>query len=303
MKSNIFLRKSYGVPHLQWKKVNDCLADKTKREKIINYTSIIKDWLSLLSVELDINNEIYESKEIIYYTYFEKKIAEQRFGIIDKIRTGIIDLLGNIVPDSYIGKNLIIEFADDEDYYKYISFFYPKNKGNKIEISPFSAGCMLNKGYMHIALNHFAKGDLSRIIAHEFTHLFLAYYNLPSWINEGIATNCETIFGNSYAFRSQVNMYNQPEMIEEHLKYWNKKKFNEFILGKTIKNYKTANLAYSLSYLMVYQMLIEHVPFELIVKKYKKNGNICTAFKSVVKKELIEYLPGSIRNKILRVNP
>jgi hypothetical protein len=292
MQSAEYLTRYNGVPHIVWKKVDIDLKDKTIKQKATAYTSIIKDWLKKLAKELKLDNNIYESSTIIYFTYFPPKIAEDRLSLIIDVKDTLIDLFGDIVPDTYIGKNLILEFEDPDMYYHYMSYFEPPVKKGK-KILPPSGGCMCSRGYLQIVLNIFAKRDLSRIIAHELSHLLLAYYHIPSWLNEGIAMNAETL-----TTRSNQFYLSEPDTVK-HLQYWNKNKFKSFLDGKTINGPRTSGLAYGLSYMMVRDMLIKKVRIDRVLKKYKECGDISVAVKEVSGRDPVDFTPPMIRERII----
>ena len=96
----------------------------------------------------------------------------------------VLEELGN-VPEW--GKDLLIVFDDQQQYYDYVSFYYPDSG----EFA-FSGGMYISRGAGHFVT---VKEDLRGIeptIAHEMTHACLSHLPLPLWLNEGIAVNTES---------------------------------------------------------------------------------------------------------------
>lgn len=178
-----------GVPFIAWKKVYADLQRKHKKGTEAFYTRLIMEWLWRLSTTIGTPCTILESDTLIYFTYFEEEVAEERFNIIRQVRSTIIDTFGDIVPKSYVGKNMIVELENVDFYYRYISHFYPPTRrGKHAQTFAQSWGCLCNDGYLQVVLSNEAKPYLSPIVSHELAHLFLAYYRPPLWLDEGIAT-------------------------------------------------------------------------------------------------------------------
>jgi hypothetical protein len=246
-----FLREN-GVPYINWKKVRAEGATHPARRTERYYTSLIKRWLALFPAAFGGTFTLLESPDVLYYTYFEPDVARERFQIICEIRAKLIEVLGDIVPKEYVGKNLILEFGTLEDYYRYIAHYYPKPTNKKKAVFPSSAGVMLSGGYMHIALSHFARRSLSSIVSHELSHVWLAYYRPPSWLNEGIATNVESMFG---ASRLLWEMPQYRSLVDEPFSTWTKKMFKSFVSGRMTGRYKYQHTFYQTAFVVVHNIL------------------------------------------------
>ena len=229
-----------GVPFVDWKRVFADLKATSQKGTEPFYTTLIKAWLSRLADKVDTATSVLESDTMIYFTYFEGNVARERFDIITHVRSTLIETFGDIVPKSYVGKNLIVELADPDFYYRYISHFYPELKETDDEKTyAQSSGIMANDGYLQIVLNNQAKASLSVIVAHELTHLLLAYYRPPLWLNEGLATLAETIFSHGRSQFMSQDQYVDPWT-------WTKESFADFLSGKLMQNYEAISLSISL---------------------------------------------------------
>jgi len=221
---------------------------------------------------------------LIYFTYLEGKVARERLQIITHVRSKLIEAFGNIIPDSYVGKNLVVEIGNPDFYYRYVSHFYPKVKeGDEDQTFAQRSGIMCDDGYLQIVLNHQAKANLSVIVAHEMTHLFLAYYRPPLWLNEGLATIAETMFSRGRSqFMAGEDEYTDPWK-------WSKESFGDFLTGKLMRNPEANFAFYKLSFMIVYQMLSEKVDLLLFLKAVKDKGDPETALLEMTGKRVVDF--------------
>lgn len=87
-------------------------------------------------------------------------------------------------PDSAAaGKVLVLVFSEDDDYYDYISHYFPDGHYG------LTAGVCIREGDVHLALRC-PETDIRRTFAHELTHACLAHLGLPTWVEEGV---CEVV--------------------------------------------------------------------------------------------------------------
>ncbi len=292
-----YIIKENGVPYLNWKRINADIKKHPERRTEPYYTSLIKHWLSLLPDAFEKPFYLFESKDVLFNTYFEPSVGKERFQIICHIRTKLIEAFGDIVPKDYVGKNLILEFPTQDDYYRYIAHFYPAKKGKRATVYPASAGVTLHEGYMQIALSHQAKTSLSSIVSHELTHVFLAHYHLPVWLNEGLATNAQSMFGSSsYLYylgqSSSLSPYEQP------MAKWTKKDFNDFLSGRMYRRYKFQHLFYETAFEVVHNILVKKVDLPKLLTAIKNKEKVTDALKNITGKELLDFFPPGIKKEI-----
>ncbi len=76
---------------------------------------------------------------------------------------------------------IILLFDDHDDYYRYLSEFYPEGEWGS------SSGVLVRDGFPHIALAPNTVAGLEQAIAHELGHLCLVGLELPQWLDEGLA--------------------------------------------------------------------------------------------------------------------
>lgn len=281
------------IPYIDWDTVNKELKEAGGKGTEPFFTNLIEEWLPKLEAWLHLSCVLVESETLLYFTYFPEKTARERSLIIDGVRKRIVEAFGDIVPKTYVGKGLVIEFEKLDTYYKYISHFYPKSKDpEKAEVYSQSGGCMCNDGYIQVVLNNDAKAHLSVIAAHETTHVFLAYYRLPRWLDEGIATNAESLFS------SGRSRFTQEDQIVEAPTHWNRELFEQFLNGEIVHDYEAQYASYALAYMIVHNMLEDGVDFPKLLQKIRSKTKIRLAVEEVAGKDLMEYVPPRERDEI-----
>jgi hypothetical protein len=280
------------VPFIDWKRVYADLEKAPENRTEPFYTQLVKEWLTRLSGVVGTPTSVLESDTMIYFTYFEGKVARERFGIITNVRSTLVETFGSIVPDSYLGKNVIVELADLDFYYRYVSYFYPKLKeGDDEQTFAQSSGIMCSDGYLQVVLNHYAKASLSLIVAHELTHLLMAYYRPPLWLNEGLATLAETIFSQG---RSQFT--NQGEYVDPWS--WSKESFAEFLTGQLMRNYEANFAFYQLAFMIVYEMRSEKGDLPRLLKASRETGDVEKVLMEATGKRIVDFAPVDVRKAL-----
>lgn len=117
--------------------------------------------------------------------------------------------LQGIASDESFGKYVVIIFDDIDNYYSYMSYFYPKDGEYGL-----SSGVYLNEGYGHFAFPHQELSYAESIAAHELTHALLSHLPIPRWLDEGMAVSIEDIITSSSPLRMNNQLYS------EHESFW-----------------------------------------------------------------------------------
>jgi hypothetical protein len=148
-------------------------------------------------------------------------------------------VLDRIAKEPRSGKLCVLIFEDQEQYYQYVSNYYP----DEGEFS-LSSGMFLQHGYGHFIFVQDYMSNIEPTIAHELTHCLLQHLRLPAWLNEGIAVKTE------YRLCPPVGrpLYTPEEMRQKHLAYWNENTIQEFWSGKSWRRAGESNtLSYDLA--------------------------------------------------------
>lgn len=98
-------------------------------------------------------------------------------------------MLEDLTEPATLGKELLIAFDDSEDYYRYVSGFYPEEG-----TFAMSSGMHLGSGCGHFVTHGTELHAIEPVIVHAMTHSCLAHLSLPVWLDEGMAVNAERMF-------------------------------------------------------------------------------------------------------------
>ena len=133
-------------------------------------------------------------------------------------------------------KNVAILFHDHDTFLRYVSEFFP-------EEGEFGhpGGLFIPEGLGHFVLPADSIRTIESSITHELTHAFCSHLDLPSWIDEGLAQSMEFAAG----FK-QAEIFDR-ELIDEHRRYWNDARLEEFWSGKSFKSIDGQRLSYQLA--------------------------------------------------------
>ncbi len=156
---------------------------------------------------------------------------------------------------------MILLFAEEDDYYQYVSFFYREGT------HPTSAGCLLSNGYVHIALSLGGGRTIRRTLAHELTHNSLVHLRLPTWLGEGLALSFERT-----AVLVQDSLLDEPELRDQHLAFWNSENIQKFWSGVSFwEAGDSVKLSYSLAEILIHLLFSYKGDFGNFVKEARRD--------------------------------
>lgn len=203
----------------------------------------VHQWMIQLRFELGGDYQVSESRRFFLLAPLD---AEKRAKILDfseNILTQIRDRLQSAAWNPKHGKHVILLFAEEDDYYQYISYFYHEGA------HAMNGGCLINKDYVHIAIPYDPR-HLQRTLAHELTHNCVVHLRLPAWLNEGLAQAFE---------RTVTSNYLNTELLDRHLAYWNEQNIQEFWAGVSWDQAGDSNqLSYSLAEIALHLLSERH---------------------------------------------
>lgn len=198
-------------------------------------------WLRQILQKLDHRYQAVESKNFILITSQDNKHTSLFLKSIENIKLRIINSLSQILENTYQEKFIIILFEDEEDYYQYISYYYPK-EGKFAH----SSGCFLNDALPHFTLPMTDMSSIESVIAHELTHAMVSHLPIPVWLNEGLAVNMEVAITGYNPHRLNAQRH------YKHQNYWGESEIQEFWSGESFSRADEGNeLSYQLAQLIV----------------------------------------------------
>jgi len=171
----------------------------------------------------------------------------------------IKEILGKTAWSGAFGKDVLLVFSDEDDYYQYLSFHSPDGE------QAASGGVCIHSGCTHVALPWRDELDAANAIIHELTHDCLAHLPLPLWLNEGVAVTLQKAIapppravGHSEQdalFSAAIN-WRAPtmwdELAERHFAFWTEENIQTFWAGTSFYQPGDSNqLSYSLAEVLV----------------------------------------------------
>lgn len=233
-------------PYVDWAAVEAWIAELPSNETQGRAWSMCeRAWLLHFRTALGSSYQLAEAGDAMLISSLEPNVARATLEFMNLTLQRIVHALNGVatVPES--GSDILIVFDDYDDYYKYISHYYP-------EQGEFAGSSGM---YLHSGCSHFVtvKSDLQVIepvIVHEMTHGCVAHLPLPAWLNEGIAVNMELRLGHAGS-----PLYTPREMHQKHLKFWGQPEIQEFWSGKSfLRSDEGSMLSYDLARIIVEQM-------------------------------------------------
>lgn len=220
------------------------------------WTEAAIQWVLQTRADVAGDYQVRRSDEFLLLSSLKAAEADEILIFAERTLKRIYDSLREAAWRSGYGKHVILLFADDDDYYQYISFFY--SEGNH----PVTAGCLINRGYVHVVMSLRDGRGIRQCLAHELVHNSVVHLPLPLWLNEGLAV----------LFDRTAVEWQRPildaELRDRHLDFWNPVNIQKFWSGVSFGEPGDSNeLSYSLAEIIVNLMLSEHKNFGAFVKE------------------------------------
>jgi hypothetical protein len=210
-----------GLPRPQWDLLGTWVESKVDpAEHMIAWSEIARQWLQTLQPELGDQYCLHEAESVLLLSAMP---ADQsgfllRFG--QRCQRAIPSGLPGVAEFPQGGKQVVVALADEEQYYQYISVYYPQGHHGS------SAGVHVREGYPHVALCGDDLAMLENTLAHELTHASLQHLTMPQWIEEGLAQ----LYEHTLSGRGLLLL--DPEMAAGHKMYWKKHGLDGFWRGE-----------------------------------------------------------------------
>lgn len=251
------LSRHYGLPIMDWSVVESWMNGiQSPERRRTAWVDCERAWLLHFRSALGPHYRLAESEGAILLSSLERRLADVTLGYVDRTRKRIVQVLEGIAQIPLLGKDLVIAFDDQETYYRYVSYYYPK--GGEFA---FSGGMQISTGCSHFVTVKRDLRTIEPVIAHEMTHGCVAHLPLPLWLNEGLAVNTERRLAGSGSSR-----YTPQELRKKHRAFWGMEEAQQFWSGDSFDRTDDGTLlSYDLARIMVEQMAKDWEPFERFV--------------------------------------
>jgi hypothetical protein len=232
---------SKTMPIPAWESNQPTINEDNKSALQLYWTQVALAWLERLSTAFDAPLQIYESEDFFLLSALPQRRSEVLLDYAQRAKKRNLATLDGIACDDGYGKHIICVLSNEDDYYRYVSEYYPKDG----EFS-FSGGMFIQQGYGHFV---FRQGDMDSMeptLVHELAHALVSHLSMPAWVNEGLAVNTER------RWAPRPSQYKPNEMAYMHAKFWNAETMQEFWSGKSYLRPDEGNaLSYDLAQRMI----------------------------------------------------
>lgn len=224
-------------------------------------------WVKELRDDLGGTYFILQSGKTILLCDRSLETAFGLLGYAGRVAMTIQGYLGRTARDAGVGKDVVLVFSDQDDYYQYLSHHSPDGE------QAASGGVCVHSGYSHIAMPWHDELDAANTIVHELTHDCLSHLPLPLWLNEGVAETMRRAIapppramgqGEQSAVYAALANWRPPmmwdELAERHFGFWTEENIQSFWAGTSFYQPGDPNeLSYSLAEVFV-KLLSERAP-------------------------------------------
>jgi hypothetical protein len=201
-----------------------------------------RGWLLHLRDALGGAYELHESNHAFVLSAHGERKARGMLEFIERTRRRILSSLEGLAELHEQDHQILIVFADQDTYYRYVSHAYPENG----EFA-FSSGMFLHAGCPHFVTAQADIHTIERVIAHEMTHASVSDLRIPLWVNEGLAVNVE-----NRLMGKDPPLFTPAEMRHKHLEFWSESTIQEFWSGKSFSRPDDGSmLSYDLAQVLV----------------------------------------------------
>jgi len=253
---NKYFDETDKFPRPNWDNIYEYVDTHLKQENQNKlWCSIAVAWMQKVRSRLSDNYLIHESDNYILVTSESERYVKLLQGFLESTLKKILSTLNGIASDEGYGKYVVIVFNDIDDYYSYMSYFYPHDG-----VFGLSSGVYLNNGYGHFVFPHQDVTYAESVIAHEMTHSLLSHLPIPLWLNEGMAVTIEDIITGSAPLRMDN------EIFARHKAFWGEKEIQEFWSGEAFhRPDEGQELSYHLAQFAVKSLSHDYAEFSRFV--------------------------------------
>lgn len=239
-----------GFPRPDSKAIGEWIRQNVSPDRLEDaWQETIREWLHRICERLGNSYVVTESLHFCLLSELDAKKQKELLSFLEQARERILQQLGDISLPKRHGKHVIMRFSDEDEYYRYTSYFDAEGE------YAGSGGRFHGGDFAHIAYPHSdVIGADPGTLIHELTHDLLECFPHPDWLGEALAM----------AFMGDGAQTGGPlvtrELAEEHRAYWNAETIQEFWQGISFGNVDGQKLAYNLASILLNLIVTELRP-------------------------------------------
>jgi len=230
-------------------------TNATEEESNKFWTEECSKWLEAIKNHFNGDYKIIETKNFFLLSDETDKYNKVFSEFLEATLKRILFTLKDLASDEGYGKHVAIVFTDNDQYYDYISLFYPEEGTFGL-----SSGTHINEGYGHFVFPTQNLEFAEPIATHELTHACLNHLPIPLWLNEGIAVSMEETLSN-------IPLHLDNEVFAKHQSYWTTDTIQKFWTGDSFfAPDQSQELSYNLAHVLVKNISVNYEVFAEFAK-------------------------------------
>jgi len=249
-----------GFHRADWNLVNKWIeanVSTLEREEAWNEAAL--HWTTWLQRDLGGDYQVWQSQHAILLANLPGRTARWLLDYISMAASTIQSLLKDLAWAGWFRKDVVLVFADQDDYYQYLAYHLKEG------VQPASGGVCIHSGLPHLAVPWSGEANTANAVVHELTHDCLAHLQLPRWLDEGVAVTLERYIAppRQYPWQGELtNLWAEAvawrppviwdELAQRHFAFWNEQNIQSFWAGTSFYEPGASNeLSYSLAEVLV----------------------------------------------------
>ena len=218
------------------------VRQKDPAEKYYWWEEISVHWLEKIGRQLPGKSRVITTPAFLILSHQKDRPLRWMVNKLERIRMDLLQLYEGVAQDPGPGKNVVIVLPNQQEYYRYISIYYPEGE------FALSGGIQIRQGaYPHIAVFDMENfGVELGAFAHELTHLYLGHLDLPTWVDEACAQ--------TYEFSVSGKLFDDRELLIKHEATWNRRTIQEFWAGRSFHSPELQEVSYHLAYSLMFKI-------------------------------------------------
>ncbi len=240
-----------GFCHPDWAAISETIENHLPEPEWSSaWGAASRRWVDRIRDTLGGDYQVYETANFMILSEAPTRVIKDACKSYEDSLKRIFVSLEGVASDEGYGKHVVMMFADIDDYYRYITYFYPEGE------HPMSGGvCLSGEGYVHFAFPTTDYSSYRTVLVHELTHGCLGHLPVPTWLNEALAMRMEQVICGSDIFQIDQEIY------EKHQRHWDEGTIQQFWSGES---WGLPGDSFELSYNMA-QVLWRKVEVDLAV--------------------------------------
>ena len=212
-----------GFCHPDWNTISGVIEKSLPKSEWHSAWEVVsRSWVDRIQDKLGGHYQVYETTNFMILSEAHIRIIRDASRSYEDSLKRILASLEGVASDEGYGKHVVMMFSSIDDYYGYISYFYPEGE------HPMSGGvCLSGEGYVHFAFPATDYSSYHTVLVHELTHGCLGHLPIPTWLNEALAMRMEQLICASDIFHLDQEIY------DRHAAHWNEGSIQKFWTGES----------------------------------------------------------------------